>query len=52
MQLSANLKIFAQFFSPFPQSAKTFEYFEKKEEPQRWFVSEIIDCKKRGYLNA
>ena len=31
---------------------KTFEYFEKKEEPQRWFVSEIIDCKKRGYLNA
>ena len=52
MQLSVNLKIFAQFFSPFPQSAKIFEYFEEKEKRQRWFVSEIIDCKKPGYLNA
>ena len=24
----------------------------KKHEPQRLFVSEIIDCKKRSYLNA
>ena len=28
------------------------EYFEKKDEPQILFVSDIIDCKKRGYLNA
>ena len=31
---------------------KKFEYFERKDEPQRWFLSEIIDRKKRCYLNA
>ena len=28
------------------------EDFEEKDEPQGLFVSEIIDWKKRGYLNA
>ena len=28
------------------------KYFEKKDEPQRLFCSEIIDCKRLGYLNA
>ena len=28
------------------------EYFEKKYEPQGLFISEIIDYKKRSYLNA
>ena len=28
------------------------EYFEKEHDPQRLFVFEIIDCQKRGYLNA
>ena len=28
------------------------KHFETKDEPQRLFVSEIIDCKMRGYLNA
>ena len=27
-------------------------YFEGEDEPQRLFVSEIIDCKKWGNLNA
>ena len=29
-----------------------FEILWKKDEPQRWFVAEIMDCKKRGSLNA
>ena len=52
MLLSQNQTIFSIFFSAFPESPKNLKYFEKKDEPQRWFVSEIIDCKKRGYLNA
>ena len=28
------------------------EYFAKKDEPRKLFVSEIIDCKVQGYLNA
>ena len=52
MLLSQNQKIFSDFFSPFPQFTSNFEYFEKKDEPGRLFVSEIIDYKKRCYLNT
>ena len=52
MILPQNQKKFYRFFTAFLESTKNFEYFEKKEEPQRLFVSEIIDCKNRGYLNA
>ena len=52
MQLSPNQKIFAGFFSAFPESTSNYEYFHHKDEPQGLFVSEIIDCKNRGYLNV
>ena len=52
MQLHRHQKIFAQFFSAFPESTKDFEYFETNDEPQRLFRSEIINCKSQGYLNA
>ena len=29
-----------------------FEYFQKKVDPHRWFLTEIIDWKKRSYLKA
>ena len=52
MQVSQNQEIFSLLFSAFPKSTWKFEYFEIKDEPQRGFLSEIIDCKKQGYLNA
>ena len=52
MQLSQNQKRFAQFFCAFKKSAKSLKYFEAEDGPQRLFVSEVIDCKKRGYLIA
>ena len=52
MQLSKNRKKISEFFSAFPKSRKNFEYFGKNDYPQMLFVSEIIDGKKRGYLNA
>ena len=52
MQLSQNRKIFSEFFSALVQSTSNLEYFEKKDDPQRLFVSKIIDFKKRSYLNA
>ena len=52
MLLFQNQKIFCQFFSPFPESTSYFEYFEKKDEPGRLFIPEIIDYKRRCYLNA
>ena len=51
-QLSRNRKIFSEFFSAVPKSKLHIEYFEKKDEHLRWFASEILYCKKRGYLNA
>ena len=51
-QFSRNRTIFSNFFSAFPKSTENFEYFRKKDELQRLFVSEIIDCKMWGYLNA
>ena len=52
MPLSLNQKIFSDFFSAFTESTSNLKYFEEKDEPQRLFVSEIIDCKMRGYFNA
>ena len=52
MQLSQNQKIFSEVFSAFPETRQNLEYFEKEDEPQRAFLSEIIDCKKWGSLNA
>ena len=52
IQLSQNQKIFSRFFSAFPKSTSNFEYFEEEDEPQRLLISEIIDFKKRAYLNA
>ena len=44
------LKIKKYFFNfhSFQKSAYNFEYFETEDEPQRLFVSEIIDCKNLG----
>ena len=41
-----------EFFFAFSKSAWNLEYFEKKDESQRLFVSKSKHCKKRGYLNA
>ena len=49
IHLSPNQNRLAQFFSAF---TKHLEYFKKKDEPWKLFVSEIVDWKKRGYLNA
>ena len=50
-QLSQNQKMFSDFSSAFPKSTLNLEYFETEDEPQRLFISEILDCKKPGYLN-
>ena len=52
MKFSRKPKIFSHFFSPFLISTSSFQHFEKKDESHSWFVSEIIDCKERGYLNS
>ena len=52
MQLYQNQKTFSEFFSSFPKSTENSVYFEKKDGPQRLFLSEIIDSKKRSYVNA
>ena len=52
MLLSQKKSIFYQLLSVFPEYTQNLEYFEKKDEPLKLFVSQIIDCKKRGYLNA
>ena len=39
-------------FSAFPQSTYNLKYFEKEDDPQILFSSQIIDSKMRGYLNA
>ena len=40
------------FFSAFTEPKENLDYNEKKGEPQSFFFSEIIDCKKRSYFNA
>ena len=45
-------KKISDFFSSSPESTSNFEYFQKKLEPQRLFLTESIDWKLRSYLNA
>ena len=43
MQLSHKQKTFSQFFAPFLKSRLNFEYFFKKDDLQRFCISEITD---------
>ena len=51
--LSKKLKMFSQFFTAFPKSTFNFEHFGgKKDEPHSLCFTEIIDGKRRGYVNV
>ena len=52
MLLFQNQKIFSRFFSALAEYTSYFKYFEKKHERGSSFVSEVIDFKKRCYLNS
>ena len=52
MQLSPNQKFISQFFFCISGIYVKIGIVWKKVEPLRLFVSAIMDCKKRGYLNA
>ena len=43
MQLSQKHPTFSIFFAKFLKSIKTFKYFEKKDDPYRFCISEITD---------
>ena len=46
IQFSQKQKIFSQFLSVFLKSRLNFEYFEKKDDPHRFCISEIRDSVK------
>ena len=51
MQLSKKKnikKLFHNFFSAFLKSSLNFEHFDKRDEPQSWFISEPTASKERG----
>ena len=52
MQLSQKSKKKFEICFKYLKSRPIFEQFEKKDEPNSWCISEIIDRKKCGYLNA
>ena len=44
-------KIFSGSFIAFLKCAWNLEHFQKKDEYSSLIISEIIDAKRRGYLN-
>ena len=52
MQLSEKPKTFSEFFIAFLESTLNFEHFEKKDEPHRSSISEVIDPERHAYLNV
>ena len=52
MQLSQNQEILSDFLAEFSKYTSNLEHFEKEDEPQGLFISEILDCKKPGYFNG
>ena len=47
-----NKILFVQFFIAFLKCACNLEHFEKKDEYPSLIISEIMDCKRGGYLNV
>ena len=45
MQLSQKKKAFSRFFAAFLKSTLIFKYFEKKDDPHRFCISDIRDSK-------
>ena len=45
-------KTFSGFFIAFLKCASNLEHFQKKDEYPSVIISEIIDAKRRGYLNV
>ena len=50
--LSHKQKTFSGFFIAFLKCASNLEHFQKKDEYPSLIISEIIDAKRRGYLNV
>ena len=51
MPASQKQDIFSWFFIGFLKGAWNLEHFQKKDEYPSLIISEIIDAKRRGYLN-
>ena len=45
-------KTLSEFFIAFPKCEWNLEHFRKKHEYPSLIISEVIDEKKRGYLNV
>ena len=50
--LSQKQRTFSQFFVAFLKCAWNLEHFEEKYKYPRLIISELIDAKRRGYLNV
>ena len=50
--LSQNQKTFSWFFIAFLKCAWNLEHFEEKYKYPSFIISELIDAKRRGYLNV
>ena len=50
--LSQKQKIVSGLFIPFLECTLNLEHFQKKDEYPSLIISEIIDAKRRGYLNV
>ena len=51
-ELSQKEKFFSRFFILFLKLAWNLELFEQKDEYPRLIIPEIIDAKRRGFLNV
>ena len=48
MQLSQKQNIFSEFFFQLLKSSLNFEHFQKRDDPDSWWVSKSADSEKRG----
>ena len=48
MSLSLERNFFSDLFVPFLESTSNFKHFEKKDDHQTYFISDINECEKLG----
>ena len=48
MELPLKRIVFSYFVVPFLESTSNFKHFEKKDDRDTYFISEITECEKLG----
>ena len=52
MQLAPKRNALSQFFFELSNFRLNFEHLQEKDDPHSWYILELMDSERRGYINV